>query len=62
MRVLFYNKQATNKLVAHLVDLARAANIPIVGVTETAPPGVSYRDWMLMQLQETQRALAGPSS
>jgi zinc/manganese transport system substrate-binding protein len=62
VRVLFYNKQATNKLVAHLVDLARAANIPIVGVTETAPPGVSYRDWMLMQLQETQRALAGPSS
>jgi zinc/manganese transport system substrate-binding protein len=62
VRVLFYNKQATNKLVAHLIDLARAANIPIVGVTETTPPGVSYRDWMLMQLEETQRALAEPSS
>jgi len=34
----------------------------VVGVAETAPPGVSYRDWMLMQLDETQRALAGPSS
>jgi zinc/manganese transport system substrate-binding protein len=62
VRVLFYNRQATNKLVAHLIDVARAANIPVVGVTETAPPGVSYRDWMLMQLEETQRALAGPSS
>lgn len=62
VRVLFYNKQASNKVVAHLVDLARAANVPVVGVTEIAPSGVSYRDWMLMQLDETQRALAGPSS
>jgi zinc/manganese transport system substrate-binding protein len=62
MHVLFYNKQASNKVVAHLVALARAAHIPIVGVTETAPAGLSYRDWMLMQLDETQRALAGPSS
>jgi zinc/manganese transport system substrate-binding protein len=62
VRVLFYNKQASNKVVAHLVDLARAANVPVVGVTEIAPFGVSYRDWMLMQLDETQRALAGPSS
>jgi zinc/manganese transport system substrate-binding protein len=62
VRVMFYNKQASNKVVAHLVDLARAANIPVVGVTEIAPSGVSYLDWMLMQLDETQRALAGPSS
>jgi len=62
VRVLFYNKQASNKVVQHLIELARASNIPVVGVAETAPPGVSYRDWMLMQLDETQRALAGPSS
>jgi zinc/manganese transport system substrate-binding protein len=62
VRVLFYNKQASNKVVAHLVDLARAANVAVVGVTEIAPFGVSYRDWMLMQLDETQRALTGPSS
>jgi zinc/manganese transport system substrate-binding protein len=62
VRVLFYNKQASNKMVQHLVDLARAANVPVVGVTEIAPSDVSYRDWMLMQLDEAQRALAGPSS
>ena len=62
VRVVFYNKQAANNVVQHLLDLARASNIPVVGVTETAPPGVSYQDWMLMQLDETQRALAGPSS
>jgi zinc/manganese transport system substrate-binding protein len=62
VRVLFYNKQASNNVVAHLIDLARASNIPVVGIAETAPPGLSYRDWMVMQLDETQRALAGPSS
>jgi len=62
VRLLFYNKQASNKLVQHLVDLARAANIPVVGVTETCPPGLSYQDWMLSELDETAKALAGPSS
>jgi len=62
VRVLFYNKQAPTKLVQHLIELARAAKIPVVGITETAPAGSSYQDWMLMQLDETQRALAGPSS
>jgi zinc/manganese transport system substrate-binding protein len=62
VRVLFYNKQASNTVVQHLIGLARASNIPIVGITETAPSGLTYQDWMLMQLDETQRALAGPSS
>jgi zinc/manganese transport system substrate-binding protein len=62
VRVFFYNKQAPTKLVQHLIELARAAKIPVVGITETAPAGSSYQDWMLMELDETQRALAGPSS
>ncbi len=62
VQVMFYNKQASNNLVQHLLDLARASNIPVVGVTETAPPGVSYQDWMRSVLDETQRALAEPSS
>ena len=62
VRVLFYNTQTPTKLVQHLIELARAAKIPVVGITETAPAGSSYPDWMLMQLDETQRALAGPSS
>ena len=62
VRVLFYNKQAATKLVEHLVALARSSKLPVVGITETAPPGVSYQDWMQNQLDETARALAGPSS
>jgi zinc/manganese transport system substrate-binding protein len=62
VRAMFYNKQASNKIVLHLVELARAAKVPVVGVTETAPPGLSFQDWMLGQLNDTDKALAGPSS
>ena len=60
VRVMFYNKQASDKIVQHLVELARAAKIPVVGVTETEPPGMTYQDWMLSQLNDTEKALAGP--
>jgi zinc/manganese transport system substrate-binding protein len=62
IRVLFYNKQALDKIVQHLVNLAHASNIPVVGVTETCPPGLSYQNWMLSELDATEAALAGPSS
>ena len=62
VRVLFYNKQAVTKLVEHLIALARASKIPVVGITETAPAGLSYQDWMQNELDETDRALAGLSS
>src|SRR5664280_1664007 len=62
VRVMFYNKQASSKVVQHLVALARAANIPVVGVTETAPPDLSYQDWMLGELSDAEKALAGRSS
>lgn len=62
VRVMFYNKQASSKIVQHLVELAHAANIPVVGITETAPPGVSYQDWMLGEINATEKALTGPNS
>lgn len=62
VRVLFYNKQASDNLVRHVVDLARASNIPVVGITETCPPGLSYQDWMIDELGQTENALAGPAS
>jgi zinc/manganese transport system substrate-binding protein len=61
-RVMFYNKQASDKIVLHLVDLARAAKVPVVGITETIPPGMSFQDWMMSELNDTEKALAGPSS
>jgi zinc/manganese transport system substrate-binding protein len=62
VRVLFYNKQASDRLVRHLVDLARVSHIPVVAVTETCPPGLSYQDWLLSELDATEKALGGSIS
>jgi zinc/manganese transport system substrate-binding protein len=59
VRVMFYNKQPSDRVVQHMVELAHNSNIPVVGVTETAPPGLSYQDWMLTQLDASEKALAG---
>jgi zinc/manganese transport system substrate-binding protein len=61
VRVMFYNKQASDKIVLHLVELARAAKVPVVGVTETVPPGMTFQEWMLSELSDTEKALAEPS-
>ena len=62
VRVLFYNQQASNSLVQHLVEIARSSGVAVVGVTETCPPGVTYQDWMKNELDATDRALPGTSS
>ena len=62
VRVMFYNKQASDKIVQHLVGLARAANVPVVGVTELVPPGMTFQQWMLGALDDTEKALGRPSS
>ncbi len=62
VKVMFFNKQASDKAVERLVNIARKSRIPVVGITETTPPGMTYQNWMLTQLNDTERALAGPSS
>lgn len=62
VRVLFFNAQASDNLVRRLVSIGRAAKVPVVGVTETCPPNLSYQDWMLRELDQTGRALAGAAS
>ena len=62
VRVMFYNKQASDKIVQHLVEIAHAAKVPVVGVTELVPPGMTFQDWLLSELADTEKALAGPNS
>jgi zinc/manganese transport system substrate-binding protein len=62
VKVLLFNKQASTKLTQRMVELARISNIRVVGVTETQPAGMNYQDWMLMQLDELQKALADSSA
>jgi zinc/manganese transport system substrate-binding protein len=61
VKALIFNKQAITNLTKRMLDTAQRARIPVVGVTETEPAGVNYQDWMLMQLNELQKALADMS-
>ncbi len=61
VRVMFYNKQASDKAVQRLVDIARKRRIPVVGVTETAPPGMTYQDWMLDAAQRYREGAGRPA-
>jgi zinc/manganese transport system substrate-binding protein len=60
VKVLLYNKQVTSNLASRLIDVARGANVPVVGITETAPADTGLVDWMLGELNELESALGGP--
>jgi zinc/manganese transport system substrate-binding protein len=55
--VLLHNKQMTSNLANRLINVARRANVPVVGITETEPANVSYVEWMLGELGELEQAL-----
>jgi zinc/manganese transport system substrate-binding protein len=62
VKVLLFNRQATTNLTRRMLEIARRANIPVVGLTETQPAGMNYQSWILAQLDDLQKALADPSS
>ena len=62
VKAMLYNAQASEPAVQKLVDLAKANGIPVVGVSETEPPGADYQSWMSGQLDELDKALSGPKS
>ena len=59
IRVLLYNKQAVSPITARVRAAARRAGVPVVGITETLPPHLSFHAWQLRQVQQLGRALAG---
>ena len=62
VKVLLYNSQVSEKLTLRLLDIARQAKVPVVGVTETQPANLSFQDWMLGELDALDKALSGPNS
>jgi zinc/manganese transport system substrate-binding protein len=62
VKVIFYNSQVEDPLTQHLAEVARAAGVPLVGVTETEPEGQTFTQWMLGELDATARALGVPAS
>jgi zinc/manganese transport system substrate-binding protein len=60
VKVFLYNQQVTDSLTESFISLARANGIPVVGVYETMPvPGYDYQSWMLAEVQDLQKAVAG---
>jgi zinc/manganese transport system substrate-binding protein len=57
VKVLLYNEQATSAITVRLRTLARLSGVPVVAVTETVPPGVSFLDWQLAQVRALAAAL-----
>ncbi|WP_084169786.1 metal ABC transporter solute-binding protein, Zn/Mn family [Paraburkholderia ferrariae] len=58
VRVLIYNSQATEALTRRMLGLAKQSKVPSMSVTETEPPGATYQQWMLRQLDALDAALA----
>jgi zinc/manganese transport system substrate-binding protein len=59
VRLFFYNSQASDTAAQRLVRIATQSRVPVVGVTETEPPGKRYQDWMMGELDAIAQALSG---
>lgn len=57
VKVLFYNNQTSSALAERMRTIAANASVPVVGVTETEPQGMTYQQWMMSQLDALARAL-----
>lgn len=57
VKLLVYNAQASDPIAARMEQLAKAAHIPVVGASETEPPGKTWQAWMLDELAAVDRAL-----
>lgn len=56
-KILFYNSQVSDPISKIMKDLALKNHIPVVGVTETMPIGVTINQWLLEELNSTKLAL-----
>src|SRR5438309_156882 len=59
VRVLLYNLQTVTPITTKVRQRAKHLGIPVVGVTETEPPGKTYQQWMLGQLAQLDAASGG---
>lgn len=55
---LVNNRQASSKIVKHMVQLAKQHNVPVLNVTETLPKGQTYLTWMQAQYRQLAKIQA----
>lgn len=58
VKVLIYNNQTSGALTERMRAIAKESGVPVVGASETEPPGMRYQEWMLSQLESLDQALA----
>jgi zinc/manganese transport system substrate-binding protein len=59
IKALFYNNQAVSPITQRVRAAAKAAGVPVIGVSETVPAGSTFQAWQLKQARELQQALGG---
>ena len=57
VKMLVYNQQTIEPITTHVLAVARAAHVPVVGVYETMPAGMSYAQWMATEVRAVIAAL-----
>ncbi len=57
VKLLVYNSQASDPVAVRMQKLARASHVPVIGATETEPPGKQYQAWMMAELDAVDHAL-----
>ena len=57
VKLLVYNRQASDPTAERMLNLAKASHIPVVGASETEPPGEDYQQWMMSELDAVGHAL-----
>jgi zinc/manganese transport system substrate-binding protein len=58
VRMLVYNAQAVDPVATRMRNLAIASHVPVVGATETEPPGTTYQQWISSELDAVDKALS----
>ena len=58
VKLLIYNSQASDPIVARMQKIAGESGVPVVGAAETEPPGKDYQGWMMSELDAIDRALS----
>jgi zinc/manganese transport system substrate-binding protein len=63
VKVFVYNQQVTDAITSTYLKLAKANNVPVVGVYETMPTnGFTYQTWMVAELNALAKAVTSGTS
>jgi zinc/manganese transport system substrate-binding protein len=60
VKLLVYNKQATDPVADKFMALAQSNGIPVIAVTETMPEDMTYQEWLTSEIDAVAKAL-GPA-